>query len=302
MTGPVRNGEEGSGAGSSGTKAPRPPNSWIIYRSDKMREMTQPRQKAGGKGMTQADLSRVIANMWKTETDAVRGEYERRAEIKKAEHYARFPNYRFQPVKKEERVQQKKAAVALKAANAAEETTRRRVKPSSGLRTPPVSAASRSRVASASSRAQPQVEQYGPCGPSPPISAASTPEFLPFDSPPRQPSPIDMPPSAYPPIPLSPNFQQHQQHTAADTILRPMTPPEDIINFNIPEMAAGLNYGLHDLHNWNFQPDPSLIEQTESLQYDIQSQQLVNLDGTPLTSAPPGGFELQMGQFPGPRI
>ncbi|KII92243.1 hypothetical protein PLICRDRAFT_103505, partial [Plicaturopsis crispa FD-325 SS-3] len=83
-----------------GTKPPRPPNAWIIYRSDKLQQLAPP---PGQKSPPQADVSRTIAKMWRQESDPVREHYERLAEKKKAEHAIMYPNYRFQPMKKEEK-------------------------------------------------------------------------------------------------------------------------------------------------------------------------------------------------------
>jgi len=123
--------------------APRPPNAWILYRSDKLKAIAagseilglddvmaelgvnssssdergknaeagedlahkpkskQKKVKKGGKeptegmlslgkgktgrGLPQADISKMISMLWKRETAAVRAEYERQSEMKKAE-------------------------------------------------------------------------------------------------------------------------------------------------------------------------------------------------------------------------
>ncbi|PVG02983.1 hypothetical protein CPB86DRAFT_811111 [Serendipita vermifera] len=80
-----------------GGQPPRPANAWILYRSDKMKGMVpepgQPRQP-------QADISKLIAAMWKNENPEVRAHYEALSDMKKAEHLALYPGYRFQPMKK----------------------------------------------------------------------------------------------------------------------------------------------------------------------------------------------------------
>ncbi|KZT04680.1 uncharacterized protein LAESUDRAFT_635334, partial [Laetiporus sulphureus 93-53] len=79
---------------------PRPPNAWIIYRSQKLKAMhadpTKPKRP-------QAEVSREISKMWKEEDPAVRALYEHEAELRKAEHASNYPGYRYQPVKKEEK-------------------------------------------------------------------------------------------------------------------------------------------------------------------------------------------------------
>ncbi|EAU91357.1 pcc1 [Coprinopsis cinerea okayama7 len=96
---------------------PRPPNAWILYRGDKLRELFEP--VPGQPRMSQADVSRIIGQMWRTESDATRMEYERRADEAKAEHAIKYPNYRFNPKKKEEkeflRAQRKEAKEREKA-------------------------------------------------------------------------------------------------------------------------------------------------------------------------------------------
>ena len=77
---------------------PRPPNAWILYRSDKLKSMPPP--PPGMPRRPQADISKTISLMWKSEPADVRSHYERLSDIKKAEHQARYPGYRFQPMKK----------------------------------------------------------------------------------------------------------------------------------------------------------------------------------------------------------
>lgn len=94
-------------------KTRRPPNAWILYRSDRIREYNKlgslasfaasrptdgeqeeddgdrkPAKKApnkGSKGPPQAEISRIIAEQWKKEPKDVKAKYDRLAEIKKME-------------------------------------------------------------------------------------------------------------------------------------------------------------------------------------------------------------------------
>ncbi|KAJ2930391.1 hypothetical protein H1R20_g6711, partial [Candolleomyces eurysporus] len=50
--------------------------------------------------MPQADLSKVISEMWQNEPSDVREEFDRRAKEAKALHSAMYPNYRYQPQRK----------------------------------------------------------------------------------------------------------------------------------------------------------------------------------------------------------
>ena len=92
MSGVARN-KAGAGA-----KTPRPPNAWIIYRSDKLQNMPPP--PLGQPKPTQAEVSKIIAAQWRAESDDVRALYDQRAETAKAEHARMYPDYRFAPMKK----------------------------------------------------------------------------------------------------------------------------------------------------------------------------------------------------------
>lgn len=88
-------------------RPPRPPNAWILYRSDKFRS-SRAREASGG-GTTigspalgsavvvsrpQADISKVISEMWKSEPPEVKLYWEQQSEIKKIEHLAEYPGTR----------------------------------------------------------------------------------------------------------------------------------------------------------------------------------------------------------------
>jgi hypothetical protein len=146
---------------------PRPPNAWILYRSDKLRNL--PPTAPGVPRRAQADVSKLISEMWKNELDDVRAEYERRADARKAEHQAMYPGYRFHPMKKEEKERLREEKRQEKERDRAQ-SRRGRARPTpyatSFVPTPmphPLAA-----------YYQPEV-RYGPAGPSPPLSAASSP-------------------------------------------------------------------------------------------------------------------------------
>ncbi|EGF99649.1 uncharacterized protein MELLADRAFT_94219 [Melampsora larici-populina 98AG31] len=73
-------------------RLPRPPNSWILYRSEKILEM-----KSLDLGLAQSILSKEIAARWREEPSEVKKMYERKAEIIKAEHAAKHPDYKYNP-------------------------------------------------------------------------------------------------------------------------------------------------------------------------------------------------------------
>jgi hypothetical protein len=93
-------------------KISRPPNAWILYRSDRIREYNEggtiksatasdeaesskgkvfkagkkvDKMKKPGKGYTQAEISRLIASEWRNEPKDVKDRYDRLAEIRKME-------------------------------------------------------------------------------------------------------------------------------------------------------------------------------------------------------------------------
>jgi len=93
-------------------KISRPPNAWILYRSDRIREYNEigtiksacasdeaesskaksakagkkvDKTKKPGKGYTQAEISRLIAEEWRNEPKDVKARYDRLAEIRKME-------------------------------------------------------------------------------------------------------------------------------------------------------------------------------------------------------------------------
>jgi hypothetical protein len=109
MSGIVRNKAAG-GAGAQ-QQPPRPPNAWILYRSDKLQELPPP--PLGHPKPTQAEVSKIISAQWRTETEDVRALYEQRAEMAKAEHARLYPNYRFAPMKKadKDRIREEKRQV-----------------------------------------------------------------------------------------------------------------------------------------------------------------------------------------------
>ena len=158
MTGPVR-----SNSTQPLVQPPRPPNAWILYRSDKLRAL--PPQVPGTPRRVQADVSKLISSMWRNESEDVRNQYERRADEKKAEHQARYPGYRFMPVKKEvkDRLREEKRLE--------KEKERAQTKRGGRARQAPYTPAPFVQPALPYATAF----YYGPSGPSPPLSAASSP-------------------------------------------------------------------------------------------------------------------------------
>ncbi len=107
-------------------KIPRPPNAWIIYRTDRLRQWKAQRSPHDPP-VKQADISRMIGANWKHEPDHIKLEYEKRAAIAKADHKRKYPDYKYNPMSKEakekmrseEKEAKKKAREEAKAAKAA---------------------------------------------------------------------------------------------------------------------------------------------------------------------------------------
>lgn len=73
---------------------PRPPNAFILYRKSKQAEIVSVHR-----GISNNDVSRIIGQMWKSENEEVKEEYQRAAETIKIEHRLQYPNYRYRPRK-----------------------------------------------------------------------------------------------------------------------------------------------------------------------------------------------------------
>lgn len=85
-----------SSSDSTSERIKRPPNSFILYRSYKSQLLKLRRPPK----MPQADLSKVISEMWQNEPPEVREEFDRRAKEAKAHHSAMYPDYRYRPQRK----------------------------------------------------------------------------------------------------------------------------------------------------------------------------------------------------------
>lgn len=66
----------------------------------------------------QAEISKLISFMWKNESRAVKKKYERLSDIRRMEHEALYPNYKYQPIRKAEKeklkVERKREKEALR--------------------------------------------------------------------------------------------------------------------------------------------------------------------------------------------
>ncbi|SJX61535.1 probable HMG-box protein Hmg3 [Sporisorium reilianum f. sp. reilianum] len=87
-------------------KIPRPPNAFILYRSNKMRELKNPKNTSvlADKGLDKLDyqrqLSKVIGQLWRDESAEVKAIFYEKAQQAAREHKERYPEYRFKPAVK----------------------------------------------------------------------------------------------------------------------------------------------------------------------------------------------------------
>ncbi|KAF7308113.1 High mobility group box [Mycena kentingensis (nom. inval.)] len=95
MVGPTRTSRPpGPSPSTTQPQPPRPPNAFILYRSDMCKKY---------QGSVQRDISKFVSQQWHNETADVRAKYEALAEEKKREHARMYPNYKFKPVSAEEK-------------------------------------------------------------------------------------------------------------------------------------------------------------------------------------------------------
>ncbi|KAJ9094466.1 hypothetical protein QFC21_006005 [Naganishia friedmannii] len=71
---------------------------------------TTTQEDAASKAIPQAEISKVISLMWKREKKEEKAKYEKMAEMRKAEHSLKYPDYKFHPMKKEEKLRLKEEA------------------------------------------------------------------------------------------------------------------------------------------------------------------------------------------------
>jgi len=147
-------------------KPPRPPNSWILYRAYMMKKL-QPKDSRERR-LSQSEMSSLIASMWRNATAETKREFEEMAERLKLEHQAKYPGYKYQPRKKEEKERAKELQKQQRQAQKRDMRSKRGVSGSSAAVPPPP--------------IQPMVTPYfNPhilsfsAALSPPLSAASSP-------------------------------------------------------------------------------------------------------------------------------
>lgn len=77
----------------SSTRISRPQNSWVLYRSSKVREFKEvnPASRA-----TQGTISKVVAELWRNESPEVKLKFEELAEQHRIDHGIKYPFYKLQ--------------------------------------------------------------------------------------------------------------------------------------------------------------------------------------------------------------
>ncbi|KAK0453549.1 hypothetical protein EV421DRAFT_689629 [Armillaria borealis] len=83
-------------------KIPRPPNAFILFRSDILKKIREkdPKNKTG----KQRFLSRVAGEAWRRTTPEERQAFNKLAEEARANHLKKYPNYKFSPQRKGSRM------------------------------------------------------------------------------------------------------------------------------------------------------------------------------------------------------
>jgi hypothetical protein len=76
---------------------PRPSNSFILYRREKHFEIMA--QYRGVKTLNNNVISKIVANMWKSETPEVKTHFANLADAEKRAHILKYPDYKYRPRK-----------------------------------------------------------------------------------------------------------------------------------------------------------------------------------------------------------
>lgn len=105
------------------TGVPRPANAWMIFRSE-----TRLRYQRGS--TQQANISQLVSLEWHSLSQAEKDVYYRKAELVKAAHALKYPDYKYNPKSKEQKAAEKAAAQAVKEQEAERKRAAKRAKTS----------------------------------------------------------------------------------------------------------------------------------------------------------------------------
>ncbi|CAG8472568.1 10403_t:CDS:2 [Scutellospora calospora] len=81
-------------------KVPRPPNAFIIYHRTKSKELAKIKSKART-ASDERHPSKTVAEMWREESEEVKLQYQREADLALVEHKKKYPYYKYRPKKKD---------------------------------------------------------------------------------------------------------------------------------------------------------------------------------------------------------
>ena len=93
-------------------KAPRPRNSFLIYRSIKLQELQDLQAAAGRPALLMSEASKIIGKLWRQEPTEVIRYFEQQAEEEKVAHAVKYPGYKYHPRTKAEKAKDRQAAYA----------------------------------------------------------------------------------------------------------------------------------------------------------------------------------------------
>ncbi|KAI8930159.1 high mobility group box domain-containing protein, partial [Entophlyctis helioformis] len=79
------------------THTPRPANSFILYRREKHIEIMA--QYKGSKTLNNNVISKIVADMWRSEVPEIKARYAAMADEEKRAHMAKYPDYKYRPRK-----------------------------------------------------------------------------------------------------------------------------------------------------------------------------------------------------------
>jgi hypothetical protein len=96
------------------SKVRRPQNSWILYRKDKFELLRKEAEAENKPRPIAADASKIISEAWKNESPEVKKYYNDLAEKEKARHAEEYPDYKFKPKTKAQKLQEREAKELVK--------------------------------------------------------------------------------------------------------------------------------------------------------------------------------------------
>ncbi|KKY31413.1 putative mating-type protein mat1 [Diaporthe ampelina] len=84
-----------TGSPQSNEKIPRPPNSWILFRMEKSKELRE-----ANPSMSAGEVSTEAARQWKALSDEAKVFYQEMAKEAALQHKMQYPDYRYKPGRK----------------------------------------------------------------------------------------------------------------------------------------------------------------------------------------------------------